>query len=65
MEVTRLEAVVQNQLAGRLLDFQIRLCDAGLVLEGHAYTYYIKQLAQQAVMEGIDLPIVANDIVVS
>jgi hypothetical protein len=32
-----------------------------VVLEGHAQTYYVKQLAQHAVMEA-DLPIIANDI---
>ncbi len=39
-------------------------CGDGLVLEGHTHTYYAKQLAQHAVMEAVDLPIHANEIVV-
>jgi len=34
----------------------------GLVLTGRTCTYYVKQLAQHAVMEFVDLPILANDI---
>ena len=45
--------------------FQLVVRDQGLVLRGHAHTYYAKQLAQQAVMETTSLPIQANEIEVS
>jgi hypothetical protein len=45
--------------------FRLVVCDEGLILQGHASTYYAKQLAQQAVMAGTTLPIVANEIEVS
>jgi len=34
--------------------------DQGLILRGLSGTYYAKQLAQQAVMEAADLPIVVE-----
>ena len=34
----------------------------GIVLRGFTRTYYLKQLAQQAVMNLTDLPILANEI---
>jgi hypothetical protein len=39
--------------------------EKGLVLQGRARTYHVKQLAQQAVMEAAHMPIRANEIVVS
>ena len=39
--------------------------DFSMVLEGHTHTYYAKQLAQNAVMEVVALPIRANEIKVS
>ncbi len=60
-----LEAHVQCCLGSQIRDFRVRCQACGLVLTGHTHTYYAKQLAQQAVMEASDLPIVANDIEVS
>jgi hypothetical protein len=34
----------------------------GVVLHGIAGSYYVKQMAQHAVMEHLSLPIVANEI---
>src|SRR5262245_45616254 len=62
----QLDAHVQNRLSGYLRDFKLLRRNNGLVLQGHAHTYYAKQLAQHAVMEAsIGLPIVANEIEVS
>jgi len=61
-EVDRLTASVQHQLAGRVCDLRLLIQDKGLVLRGRAYTYYAKQLAQQAVMNATGLPLLANDI---
>ena len=61
-ETERLEAQLQGRLSGRIHDLRVRVRDEGLVLQGHARTYYAKQLAQQAVMEASPLPIRANEI---
>jgi hypothetical protein len=63
--LTRVAEHIQCRLGGRVHDFQLFVRDQGLVLRGHAHTYYAKQLAQQAVMEAIHLPISANEIEVS
>ena len=61
-EVERLETHVQSRLSGRVRHFRLRVRGCGLILTGHARTYYAKQLAQHAVMEATALPILANDI---
>ncbi len=58
----RLELMVQSRLAGRIRDLRVRIRADGIVLEGRAPTYHAKQLAQHAVMELAELPILANDI---
>jgi two-component system sensor histidine kinase/response regulator len=60
--VARVEEDIRSRLVGRVRNFQLVVHDQGLVLRGHANTYYAKRLAQQAVMEAIDLPIRANQI---
>jgi len=61
-EREQLEARVQSRLHGRVRDFRVLVRGGGLILTGHARTYYAKQLAQHAVMEATALPIVANEI---
>jgi len=61
-ETVRLEAHLQGCLGARVQDLRLSVRDGGLVLQGHARTYYAKQLAQQAVMETCGLPIRANEI---
>jgi hypothetical protein len=60
-----LEDHVRCRLTGRMRDVRLAVRDHGLVLRGRAHTYYVKQLAQHAVMETTDLPIRANEIEVS
>lgn len=60
--LTLIEEYVRCRLARRVLDFQLIVRDQGLVLMGHARTWYAKQLAQEAVMEVARLPIRANEI---
>lgn len=64
-ELGRVAARVQPRLTGRIHDFVLEMRDGGIVLRGQASTYYAKQLAQHAVMEATNLPIAANEIVVS
>ena len=60
-----LEAHVQCLLSGQIHDFRLEVGGEGLILRGHAHTYYAKQLAQHAVMNATTVPIVANEIEVS
>jgi hypothetical protein len=61
-EMEQLETHVQSRLNGRVQHFRLVVRGCGLILTGHARTYYAKQLAQHAVMEATALPIVANEI---
>jgi hypothetical protein len=61
-EIEQLEARVRCRLSGRVRNLQVLGQDNGLVLKGHSHTYYAKQLAQHAVMEATELPILANEI---
>jgi hypothetical protein len=60
--LARIEEHVRCRLSGLLRHFQLVCRDNGLVLRGHAHTYYAKQLAQHAVMEASSLPIRANEL---
>jgi hypothetical protein len=61
-DIQQLEASVRHRLSGRVRDLQVVSRENGLVLRGHSHTYYAKQLAQHAVMEATELPILANEI---
>ena len=60
--LSELEMHVQNRLNGRVAEFRLSMQLNGLVLKGHARSYYAKQLAQQAIMEAVHLNIAANEI---
>lgn len=62
LQVERLEALVQSRLGSRVRDFRIVLRPDGVIIQGRATTYHAKQIAQHAVMEITNQPIVANDI---
>ena len=64
-DVMRLEARVLHRLGGRGSRLRLVVRDNGVILQGCVRTYYVKQLAQQAVMEASALPILANEIEVS
>lgn len=59
---TDLEQRILSRLSGRVQCFQLVVKVQGVVLRGHAKTFYAKQLAQHAVMETLALPILANEI---
>jgi hypothetical protein len=60
--IARLEAQVQSRLGRHIGGLLIRREADGLVLRGQTRTYYAKQIAQHAVMEVSNLPILANQI---
>lgn len=57
-----LEAHIQGRLGGRIPDLELVVEEQGVILRGHASTYYLKQLAQHLVMKTTGLPILANEI---
>jgi hypothetical protein len=60
-----LEARVDSRLGGRVRHLQVLLRGDGIILKGQARSYYVKQLAQHAIMQTSALPILANEIEVS
>jgi len=61
----RLESLVRRRSHGQVRDLRLELCDEGLILHGRAASYYVKQLAQQAVLEAAEFPLLANEIEVT
>jgi hypothetical protein len=55
---------LKTRLRGRLRDLRMFVRDGGVVIRGVANSYYVKQLAQHAVMQLVSLPIAANEIIV-
>jgi hypothetical protein len=61
-EIDRLESHVKDRLSGRIRSLRLLLREEGLILAGSAPSYYVKQLAQHAVMQASEYPIAANQI---
>ncbi len=61
-EERRLETHLQARLGSRIRHLRVVCRSGGIVLQGSAFTYYAKQLAQQSVMEITGVPILANEI---
>ena len=64
-EIVAVERHLARHLRGRLRDARISLQQGGVVLHGRTRSYYVKQLAQHAVMKHFSLPIAANEIEVA
>lgn len=58
-------AKIESNLVGRLRGFHVVMRDGGLILRGRSPSYYVKQLAQHAVMSVSPIPLVANEIEVA
>jgi hypothetical protein len=61
-EVAQLEALVKEQLSERVRNLRLVVHDNGIILRGHARTYYVKQLTQHVVMELTPRAVRANEI---
>jgi hypothetical protein len=61
-EMDRLEADVRTRLRGQVAELYVLVEEKGIRLRGRARTWYVKQLAQHAVMQASKLPLVANEI---
>ena len=57
-----LETHLQIRLGSRVRQLRVVYRSEGVVLQGRASTYYVKQLVQHLVMEISDWPILANEI---
>jgi hypothetical protein len=57
-----LESLVQRRLGNRVRNLCVIVRAEGVILQGRTATYHAKQLAQHAVMELTDMPVLANDI---
>jgi hypothetical protein len=64
-DVGRVEAHVRSRVWGQVKGLELLVLDRGILIRGHARTYYMKQLAQHAVLEASQLPLAANEIEVS
>lgn len=60
--VAELELLIRRRTSGRIRNAQVRLLEHGLVLTGFTPNYYVKQLAQQAILESTQMPILRNEI---
>jgi hypothetical protein len=58
----RLCAILRDRLGSRVRNLRVVLHGDGVVLQGRATSYHVKQLAQHAAMELGGLRVVANDI---
>ena len=61
-EIDAVAVQLASHLRGRLHDIRLTVQPDGVVIGGRTGSYYVKQLAQQAVMSAISLPIAANNI---
>jgi hypothetical protein len=64
-DTVSIEVHVHRRLDRRIRNLQVIAHGHGLILRGHAPTYYAKQLAQHAVMEASPRRILANEIEVA
>jgi len=56
------EALLRQRLRGRVWDLRVVLREGGVILQGQALSYYVKQLGQHIAMEELRLTVVANEI---
>ena len=63
-QAEQLEQLVFRHLLGQchIRNLRVLIQDERVVLRGQTDTYYAKQLAQHAVLDVTDLPILANEI---
>jgi hypothetical protein len=58
----RVEALLRRRLGAHLCEVRVLARDGCVILQGRAFSYYTKQLAQHVVMQEMRLPVAANQI---
>ena len=61
----RLEEQIQRCVGNRVRGLRVEFRPNGLVLQGQTANFHAKQVAQQAAMELVPIPILANEIEVT
>ncbi len=61
-QIAKTSAHLARHLRGRLRDVSLTVQGGAVVIHGRTNSYYVKQLAQHAVMKRVSLPIAANEI---
>jgi len=56
------EAFLRRRLGGRVSGLRVLVRQGGVILQGQAFTFHVKQLVQHIAMEELRLIVVANDI---
>jgi hypothetical protein len=62
VQITNTAAHLARYLRGRLRDASLTVRNGAVVIHGRTNSFYVKQLAQHAVMKRVSLPIAANEI---
>jgi hypothetical protein len=57
-----LEFQMQSRFRGQIRELSVQRQPGGWILRGQCRTFYAKQMAQHAVMQATDEPILANEI---
>jgi len=58
----QVEAHLRQRLRGRVWALRVSIREGGVVLQGQALSYYVKQLGQQIAMQELRLTVAANEI---
>jgi hypothetical protein len=56
------ESLLRQRLGSRVAGLRVLIYEGGITLQGRAFSYYAKQLAQHGAMCILGLPILANEI---
>jgi hypothetical protein len=56
------ETLLKRQLGSRVIGLRVLIREGGAILQGTAFSYYAKQLAQHYAMRILGLVVLANEI---
>jgi hypothetical protein len=56
------EALLRQRLGSRVIGLRVLIHEGGAILQGTAFSYYAKQLAQHDAMRTLGLVVLANEI---
>jgi hypothetical protein len=62
MTSEKAEALLKQRLRSRVIGLRVLIREGGVVLQGTAFSYYAKQLAQEDAMHVLGFVVLANEI---